>query len=69
MTDQSEYKTVEAVEQQVTFDGKYKPAIDSYLLMCIINNKGSNDADEIAEMTNPKRLAVRVIIETRELPI
>ena len=63
----SDFKIEEVLEQETTFDGGYKPAIDGYLLMKIVNHMGTYDEDEIAEMENPKRVITRVTIETREL--
>ena len=63
----SDYKIVDVLEQEATFDGQYKPAVDSYLLMKIINHMGTSDKEEIAEMANPKRLITRVTIEVKEM--
>lgn len=62
------WNVVDVVEQEGTYDGKWKLTIDHYLLMKIINHGAAEDAEEVSEMENPKRLAVRVIIETKELP-
>jgi len=48
------YKTEEVIEQECTFDGKWKLPIDPYLLMKIINHMANED-DEISEMDNPQR--------------
>jgi len=63
----SDYKIVDVFEQAATFDGVYTPAVDASLLMSIVNHMGTHDDDEIAEMENPKRLAVRITIATKEL--
>jgi len=62
----SDYKIENVIEQLGTFDGKWKLPIDEYLLMKIINHNAAEDEEEIEEMKNPKRLIVRVIIETKE---
>ncbi len=63
----SEYRVSEVIEQEGTFDGKWNLALDSYLLMKIVNHAAAESEEEIAEMKDPKRLSVRVIIETREM--
>jgi hypothetical protein len=64
----SDYKIIEVYEQEATFDGKFSMTIDGYLLMKIINHAGAESTEEAEEFDNPKRMAVRVVIETRELP-
>ncbi len=63
----NDYKIVEVVEQEGTFDGKYKLSFDPSLLIKIVNHMAAEDEADVEEMENPKRLAVRVTIETREL--
>jgi len=63
----ADFKIVDVLEQEATFDGQYKPAIDGFLLMKIVNHMGAWDEDEISEMENPRRIVTRVIIETKEL--
>ncbi len=63
-----EWKTVDVFEQEATHDGKFKLPVDGYLLMKIINHMAAESDEDLEEMENPKRLAVRIIIETRELP-
>ena len=60
----SEFKLQDVLEQEATFDGGYKSAIDGYLLMKIINHM--SDEDE-KEMEDPRRVITRVTIETKEL--
>lgn len=67
MSNANEWKIVDVHEQEAIFDGEYKPAVDPYLLMLIVNHMAAKDDDEIKDMKNPKRLDVRVIIEIREL--
>ncbi len=63
----NDYKIVEVIEQEGTFDGKYKLSFDPYLLIKIVNHMAAEDEADVEEMENPKRLAVRMTIETREL--
>jgi len=63
----SGYKVIEVLEQEGTYDGGYKLTIDPYLLMKIVNHGAAYGDDELADMENPKRLAARVVVATREL--
>ena len=59
------------IEQEQTFDGKFTQGVDNYLLIKIINHHASECLEDAAEMDNPQRFVVRVIIEVsegRELP-
>lgn len=60
------YKIETILEQERTFDGKWELSIDPYLLMKIINHNAAEDDEDSKEMENPKKIIVRVIIETRE---
>lgn len=62
----SDFETVEVVEQEGVFDGRWSLPIDTYLLMRIVNHFAATDDEEMEEMSNPKRIAVRVIIQTKE---
>jgi len=61
------YRIVEIIEQEAVFDGEYKLTIDPHLLMKIVNHGSAECADDIEEMENPKPIAVRILIETREI--
>jgi len=63
----SKWKIIEVLEQEGTYDGKWELTIPSYLLMKIINHAAAENDDDLNDMKNPKRLVVRVRIQTREV--
>lgn len=63
----SGYKVVEVVEQEGTFDGKWALPFRAGLLIQMVNYLAASDCVEINEMENPKRILVRVTIETKEV--
>ena len=61
-----DYKTHDVIEQECTFDGQFRLPISAVLLMDIINGMSARDDDEISEMIDPRKIIVRVIIQTKE---
>ena len=59
------YQLQDVFIQEGTFDGKWILSIDPLLLMNIINHRAAESEAEIAEMADPKRISVKVIIETK----
>ena len=60
-----DYKIVEAAEQEAVFDGGFKLGVSAETLLAIVNDK----SEQLCYAKNPKRLAVRVVIEVKELEL
>jgi hypothetical protein len=63
----SEFEVKEVFEQAGTFDGQFVLSINPDLLMRIVNDMAAQDDCDLEDMKNPKRLAVQIVIKTREL--
>lgn len=62
----SKYKIHTIVEQDATYDSKFSLPFSEYILLRMINGNSAEYQEDIDDMINPKRLTVRITIETKE---